>query len=186
MLKTKRLILHQVNISDRKFIVEYLSDDDQAKYLPLDRAYSDIEAQKWFDLRLKHWSRHNFGTFIIYVNSLHSAIGYCGIEHVKNTRLIDIRYGITKQFWGHGYAHESALAVIHYGFSDLCVEKLYGAAVPQNIPSIKLLEKIGMERDNCFYEYGEEVSHYSLTAERYNKVFRDQEETLIKGQYLNS
>ena len=167
--------MHQVKITDRKFIVDYLSDEDQAKYLPLDRAYTNIEAQKWFDFRLKHWSRHNFGTFMIYLKSQSSAIGYCGIEHVRNTQFIDIRYGITKQFWGHGYAHESALAIIKYSFSYLHIEKLYGAAVPQNNPSIKLLEKLGMERDNSFYEYGEEVSHYSLSAERYNKVVTDQE-----------
>lgn len=175
MLKTKRLTLHQVKITDRKFIVDYLSDEDQAKYLPLDRAYTHTEAEKWFDLRLKHWRRHNFGTFIIYLTSKSSAIGYCGIEHVRNTQFIDIRYGTTKQFWGHGYAYESALAIIQYSFSDLCIEKLYGASVPQNIPSIKLLEKLGMERDTSFYEYGEEVSHYSLSAERYNKVATPQE-----------
>ena len=67
-------------------------------------------------------------------------IGYSGIENVRDTPYIDIRYGITKSFRGNGYVYEAALAVLQYGFNSLGFEKLYGAAVPQNIPSIWLLE----------------------------------------------
>ena len=101
-------------------------------------------------------------------------LGYCGIEYVRDTQFIDIRYGLLKRYWGHGYAYEAALAVLQYGFTALGFQKLYGAAVPQNAPSVKLLEKLGMIKDTAFSVYGEEVSHYSLNNINTMKIIAEQ------------
>lgn len=169
LITTDRLYLRQIEKGDKEFITDYLADEELTRYLPLERPYKEDEAFKWFDGRLKHWRQHHFGTFINTLKNSSEVIGYCGIEYVRDTKYIDIRYGILKRFWGHGYAYEAALAVLQYSFTRLGLEKLYGAAVPQNIPSIRLLEKLGMTKDDAFNVYGTEVSHYSLTNPEHNK-----------------
>lgn len=169
MITTDRLYLRQIRKEDKEFITDYLADEELSRYLPLERPYEDDEALNWFNGRLNHWRQHHFGTFIIMLKQSSEVIGYCGIEYVRDTKYIDIRYGIAKSFWGHGYAHEAALAVVQYSFTKLDLKKLYGAAVPQNVPSIRLLEKLEMTKDNAFNVYGDEVSHYSLNNEKHNK-----------------
>lgn len=166
-ITTDRLALRQIKKGDKEFIVKYLVDEELSKYLPLGRPYEEDEALKWFNGRMNHWRQHHFGTFTILLRGSNEVIGYCGIEHVRQTKFIDIRYGILKRYWGQGFAYEAALAVLRYGFNDLGFNTLYGAAVPQNIPSIRLLEKLGMAKDTTFSVYGQEVLHYSLTNHIY-------------------
>lgn len=174
-IKTNRLSLCQIRDDHKDYTIAYLGHAEHAQYLPLERPYTLDEATKWSNDRLEHWQKHNFGTFIIYLQQpVELIIGYCGIEHVRDTPLIDIRYGISKEFWGHGYAHEAALAVLRFGFKTLGLEKLYGAAVPGNIPSLRLLNKLGMEKDNSFDIYGEELNHYSVTVEQFNTILTEE------------
>lgn len=173
MIYTDRLSLRRLNSEDENFIVNYLSVDGHAKYLPLARPYTENEALKWFNGRLYHWRKYLFGTFMVILEQLNESIGYCGIEYVRDTAFIDIRYGITKQFWGHGYAYEAALAVLNYGFRKFGFEKLCGAAVRQNDRSIRLIEKIGMTEDNQFHEYDGDVAHYAITIGEFNNIISE-------------
>jgi ribosomal-protein-alanine N-acetyltransferase len=163
LINTDRLSLRQIRNEDKEFIRNYLADEELSKYLPLERPYNEDEALKWLNGRIVHWRQHNFGTFSVLLNKSPVVIGYCGIEYVQDTQFIDVRYGTLKRYWGHGFAYEAALAVVQYGFNTLGFQKLYGAAVPQNIPSIRLLEKLRMVKDAEFNTYGKEVWHYSLS-----------------------
>lgn len=174
MITTERLSLRKIQTDDEDFIIKFLADEELAKYLPLDRPYNANEASTWFDGRLDHWRLNGFGTFIIVLKHSNDVMGYCGIEYVRGTKFIDMRYGLLKCFWGHGYAYEAALAVLQYGFSVHAFSKLYGAAVPQNIPSIKLLQKLGMSKDSEFNVYGQDVSHYSISLDSYNNNIAEQ------------
>lgn len=171
MISTDRLSLRQIHSEDEKFIVGYLAHEDHARYLPLGRPYTREEALAWFNARSSHWRDYHFGTFIIVLRQTHEVIGYCGLEYVRETKYIDIRYGITRQFWGGNYAYEAALAVLECGFSTLGVEKLYGAAVPQNVPSLGLLKKLGMTKDDEFCSYGDGVVGYSVTSQKHKQIF---------------
>jgi len=169
-LNTNRLSLHQIRSDHQEYIIDYLGHAEHAQYLPLERPYTWDEAAQWFIGRLDHWQKHNFGSFIIYLEqSVEVIVGYCGIEHVRDSQYIDIRYGISKKYWGHGYAYEAALEVLRFGFNTLGLNRLYGAAVPANIPSIKLLKKLGMTKDSNFDVYGEEVNHYSFTVAKHKQ-----------------
>jgi ribosomal-protein-alanine N-acetyltransferase len=174
MIATKRLSLGQVKNVDKDFIINYLACGKHATYLPLERAYTREEALKWFNGRLTHWLQHNFGTFLVQLRQQKVAIGYCGIEYVRDTQYIDIRYGITRQFWGNGYAYEAALAVLKNGFIKHGFEKLHGAAVLKNLASIRLLEKLGMTEDKEFDVYGDGIAHLSVNKEKYTESTTEQ------------
>lgn len=60
--------------------------------------------------------------------------------------------GFTSNIGGNGYATESAKAVIDYGFNNLGLSEVIGRASKDNIASVRVLEKLGMEfwkRDTC-------------------------------------
>ena len=47
------------------------------------------------------------------------------------------------QFWGKGYATESARAALDYGLSSLNMKTVMGLTFPENIASQKVLKKLG-------------------------------------------
>lgn len=156
--------------SDSEFVKNYLSDVETTKYLPLERPYSKNEANEWFNIRLNHWKIHKFGMFILSDNRKVEPIGYCGLEFAKDTKFVDIRYGLSPKVWGKGYAFQAALAILAYGFTALKLHKIYGAAVPKNSPSISVLAKLGMKPDATFDVYGDVVTPYSISREDFEGV----------------
>lgn len=49
-----------------------------------------------------------------------------------------------EEFWNKGFATESALACLHFGFNNLNLNKIIGRGLKENTTSINVLEKIGM------------------------------------------
>lgn len=58
---------------------------------------------------------------------------------------VEIGFRFFKSFWGYGYAYESVLAVLEYLKQLKCV-KIKSRAYKQNLPSVKLIEKLGFTK----------------------------------------
>ncbi|MCF6239423.1 MAG: GNAT family N-acetyltransferase, partial [Candidatus Marinimicrobia bacterium] len=131
------------------------------RYLPNKASYP-IQGLEWAAKRITHWEIHGFGTFILRDKKHIDPIGFCGLEYVKDTLFIDIRYGLVQKVWGKGLAFEAAQTCIQYGFSTLKFDMIYGAAVPENKSSIAVLLKLGMTPDPSFDAYGDVVDSFSI------------------------
>jgi RimJ/RimL family protein N-acetyltransferase len=59
----------------------------------------------------------------------------------------DIGYVIRRAAWGHGYATEAARLVIAFGFEQLGLHRIGATCAPENLASVRVLEKLGMRRE---------------------------------------
>ena len=48
------------------------------------------------------------------------------------------------EFWGRGLATEAALPAIDYGFRQLGLKQIIGLVDPDNVASVRVLEKLGL------------------------------------------
>lgn len=111
--------------------------------------------------RIAHWEAHGFGSYLLTLDS--QTVGYAGLEFVRDTPHIDLRYGLVQEVWGRGLALEAARACLKEGFQKELAETLYGAAVPENKASIAVLKKVGMKP--CEVDlYGDEVAHFCISS----------------------
>ena len=81
-------------------------------------------------------------------------IGFIGISE-KNfeasfTPCHDIGWRLAQSAWGRGYATEGAQRCLKFAFKDLKLEKVYAMAPRVNLASIKIMEKIGMQKVQDF------------------------------------
>lgn len=60
------------------------------------------------------------------------------------TPCIEIGWRLAAEHWGKGYATEGALAALDYGFYDLDLDEIVSFTTPDNLPSRRVMEKIGM------------------------------------------
>ncbi|MEL6142471.1 MAG: GNAT family N-acetyltransferase, partial [Bacteroidota bacterium] len=67
------------------------------------------------------------------------------------TPCIDIGWRLKKAHWGNGYATEGAQACLEYAWNKLDAVEIYAIAVEQNLPSIRVMQKIGMSYYGHFY-----------------------------------
>ncbi len=78
-------------------------------------------------------------------------IGFIGLNYTDFpahfTPAIGIGWRIGSQYWCNGYATEGAKAVLDYGFNKINLEEIVAFTVPDNLRSIKVMERLGMLRD---------------------------------------
>ena len=73
-------------------------------------------------------------------------VGDCGLsaQVIDGNREIEIGYHVRRDLWGQGLAPEAALACRDYGFRQLSVDRLISLIRPENLPSRRVAEKMGM------------------------------------------
>jgi len=178
-IETARLLLSKVDQSSREFWRNYLADPIHTLYLPRNRPYTLDESDSYYWHRLKHWREKGFGTWLIRVRKAESsqsnhgqeqAIGFCGLEYVGNYPHLDLRYGIDRHFQGQAFAPEAARAILETGFGGLALDEIYGAAEHENIASLRVLEKLGMERCYKVDFYGSLVKYFRIDKAKWDTM----------------
>ncbi len=82
-------------------------------------------------------------------------IGFIGLSEqdfeADFTPCTDIGWRLKRNAWGQGYATEGAQRCIDFGLKVLRLKNIKAMAPVVNTPSIKIMEKTGMQRVKNFY-----------------------------------
>ena len=62
-------------------------------------------------------------------------------------RVGEIGYLLHPEYWGRGYATLIAAELVRLAFQDLGLERVAASCRPENIASIRVLEKVGFQRE---------------------------------------
>lgn len=62
----------------------------------------------------------------------------------------EIGWVFNKRYHGQGYATEAAYALLEYGFERLRLHRVIATCQPENVPSYRVMEKLGMRREGHF------------------------------------
>ena len=158
LIETGRLLINKITIDDAAFILELMNDKDWIKNIG-DKGVRTIEdAQAYIQNRfLKTYIESNYGFYTMNLKNTLQIIGIVGLVDRKGIDHIDIGYGILPEFRGKGYAFEAAKAIYDYGYQELNLEKIVAIVNPDNLPSIKLLSKLGLEFEKMVRLPDEEI-----------------------------
>ncbi len=63
-----------------------------------------------------------------------------------------VGYKMDPAYWRRGYCYEALLAGIRMVSQDIGIRRFEALVLPENIPSIRLLEKLGFEREGLLKE----------------------------------
>lgn len=75
-------------------------------------------------------------------------IGFGGIslQPYLELKRVNLGYRFATVAWGRGYATELGQAALAFGFDEHRFDQIFGLVRPQHAASIRVLEKIGMQR----------------------------------------
>jgi len=88
-----------------------------------------------------------YGRWGCYLKDTGELIGFSGLKHLPEFDATDLGYRFLPPYWGQGFATESGVASLRYGFDTIGLERIDGFVLPDNAPSIRVLEKLGFRRD---------------------------------------
>ncbi|HIM30009.1 MAG TPA: N-acetyltransferase [Planctomycetes bacterium] len=86
-------------------------------------------------------------------------IGFCDLEDLD---AVDVGYRFLPGYWGQGLATEACLASVTFGFEVLGLNRIVGFVLPENVASIRVLEKVGMSSEGEVTYDGLRILRYSI------------------------
>lgn len=150
-LRTERLVLREWRDEDLDPFAEINADPEVMRYLvkQMTRAESDHRAAQ---IR-EHFRIHGFGKWAVEVRDTARFIGFVGIERVTFeapfTPNVEIGWRLARGAWGKGFATEAARAAVTFGFDKLRFNEIVSFTVPTNVPSRRVMERLGMTHDSA-------------------------------------
>ena len=111
------------------------------------------EYRDWFLKGMEHDGWPEVGGFwMIEDKATGAVVGWCGLfpmpVPMPDRGPIEIGYCLHPSVRGHGIAREAAARVLRHGFEDLGFDPICGVTDPANWRSQRVLEAIGLRREN--------------------------------------
>lgn len=105
-----------------------------------------------------------YGPYCVSLKPAGTMIGTCGLFKRENLDDPDIGFALLPDYCGKGYAGEAAIAVVDHARNELDIRVLTAIVSPTNVPSIGLIEKLGLTFDRMITMPGEEeaICLYSM------------------------
>jgi ribosomal-protein-alanine N-acetyltransferase len=177
-IETERLILRDILESDVDGIFELDSDPIVHKYLGKNPIKTKQKAAEIIEFIHSQYKNLGIGRFAAIEKKSGDFIGWSGLKlntgekEALNgkTEFYDVGYRLIPRYWGKGYATESALAALDYGFNKMNLDTIVGAAEADNIASNKVLQKIGLKFTNEFTYDNTPCFWYELKNSDYAKT----------------
>jgi RimJ/RimL family protein N-acetyltransferase len=110
--------------------------------------------------QVAHFAQYGFGMCTVELAG--DTIGAAGLQHLEGGPEVEVGYRFLKEHWGNGYATESALASLAWGFEELALERIVAVALETNVASRRVLEKCGLVEIGVEHVYGLEHVKYEI------------------------
>ncbi|QDQ01904.1 GNAT family N-acetyltransferase [Lysinibacillus fusiformis] len=166
-VKSQRLAIREFELHDWQAVYEYTSNMNVMKYIP-EGVFSEEDAKTFVSTNMDE--AKNFPVVLIDENFL---IGHIVFHQYFGEHTYEIGWVFNPKYYNKGYASEAAQAILNYGFKDMQLHRIIATCQPQNIPSYKVMEKIGMRREGYFQKcipHGDEwwdEYYYAVLAEEW-------------------
>ena len=156
-LETERLGLREFTSDDAFFIVELLNTQGWLKFIGDRNVKTKEQAIEYLENGpIKSYEENDFGLWMVELKKDKTPIGMCGIIKRESLEHPDIGFAFLPEYFGKGYAFESASATLAYAKEKLGMEKILAITIPENEKSIRLLEKIGLSLEGSIAATAEE------------------------------
>lgn len=159
-IETERLTLRPFQDADVDPLYAMMSDGEAMKYTYV--ALSREDCEKRLRAYALSESEHGFAPWTVLLRSEEEIIGWGGlnVDPFDPGWGIEVSYLFAPAYWGRGYATELVHTSLQYGFEELSIPLIVAFARPQNIASVRVLEKCGFTF--LRYEPRLERNHYTI------------------------
>lgn len=151
MLKTKRLILRPLEVSDTEAIFEYSKSPAFCRCLQRKTPFTYEQVQKFIDGILKEEPMLYWAVLLKDSGRLIGDCGFC--QYQKDGGRIELCYAVDEAYWNRGYAMEAVFRVMQFGFERIGVNRIQAICNTGNIRSEKVIQKCGLILEGILRQY---------------------------------
>jgi RimJ/RimL family protein N-acetyltransferase len=153
IVETDRLIMRPWRDDDRPALAAICGDAEVRRFYPKVLTAEETSAQ--IDGVIAATARNGFHFAAAELKSTGKLIGFIGLgvipdrlrDVIPGRPRVEIGWQLDKAVWGQGLAPEGARAWLDYGWNTLKLEEIVAFTAAINLPSQRVMEKIGMSRE---------------------------------------
>jgi [ribosomal protein S5]-alanine N-acetyltransferase len=182
-LETERCILRPITLDDAPAVFPLASDPEIARYTSMFGSTLHLvpKETRSFIQRCLDMQRNNYGMcWVIIEKYSDTIIGMMSLFGYSSAhRKAEFGYALSPAYWGMGIATEVSKALIQSVFTQLDLMRLQATVDPENMNSIRVLIKCGMQYEgllrNYYIVHDESRSRamYALTQEEFFAYYAD-------------
>ncbi len=145
IIETERLGMREFSPEDAEDFFALCTNPQVMEYIVGEEIPANVETSREKIANYPDYERHGFGRWACIHKATGRLIGFTGLKRLEDLGdEVDLGYRFFPDFWGQGLATESGLRCIRYGFEVLGLDRIIGLALPDNVASIRVLQKCGM------------------------------------------
>jgi RimJ/RimL family protein N-acetyltransferase len=149
-MPTRRLVFDELTADDVTDMAALLGDPMVMRYYP--RPKDRDEALAWINWNQGLYRQEGYGLWRVRLRATGEFVGDCGLtpQKVGEATEIEVGYHVRADLQGCGYATEAAAACRDHAFDWLDAQRLIAIIHPDNTPSQRVAEKIGLAHERDF------------------------------------
>lgn len=167
-IETERLILREVDYVDEDDLYEMDSDPQVHLYIENKPVKSIDEVRPVIEILKKQYREYGIARWAVTDKSTKECVGWAGLKYFNeplnnHTDFYELGYRFKRKHWGKGFATESSVAILDYGFENLNLDIIYAIVNPENVKSKNVLAKLGFDFQETFDYNGVQIDWLELT-----------------------
>ncbi|MEQ5052848.1 GNAT family N-acetyltransferase [Klebsiella michiganensis] len=167
-IETPRLKLEPYNDSHYEGLRVMDSDAGVMRYITGGIVKTPEETWEGIRRVQARWDKYNFSWWAIKEKSSRVIVGAACLQHLANVdgAPLEIGWRLIPEHNGKGYATEAAQAIVDYAAEQVGATYLVAVADPENIPSQRVMQRLGMTYKTIEQHYDVPCVVYELNIRR--------------------
>jgi ribosomal-protein-alanine N-acetyltransferase len=162
VLETERLVLRPMTAGDADEWWDAIwADDDVIRYLPPEGLVPRERMADRMSWVARHWEAHAFGIWSVRDRETAAFLGHVGL--LSDPPDVELMYAIGRRHQGIGLAGEAVSRVVRFAFVELGLQRIVAIVYPDNVASVRVLEKLGATPDGTVELFGRTMLRYVIT-----------------------
>ena len=148
IFETDCLIIRDLQESDLPALIAMNQDPEVMQYFP--KPYSQAESLRLYQGIQDEVKAYGYSLWAVEEKDSQAFVGLVGLHHsdlriFAGKETVEIGWRLRKEFWNRGYATEAAQACLDFAFQQAGLSEVYSFTSLLNLPSQKVMQKLGME-----------------------------------------
>ncbi|TYO92239.1 RimJ/RimL family protein N-acetyltransferase [Elizabethkingia miricola] len=173
-LETNRLIMRPFEETDAEGLFLLDSNPEVMKYVGGIVSTEVEQSRQMIEFIQNQYKENGVGRLAVIEKSSNILIGWSGLKYLTKEingmkNVYELGYRFLPEYWGKGYATETAIAALNYAFNEIKTDVVYAMAVTENAGSNRVLRKLDFEELGTFLDDGDLCYWYKLEKENYKQ-----------------
>lgn len=158
-IKTTRLTIRPINLSDSEFMFQLVNSEGWLKYIG-DRKVNSVEDAEQYILRILDNPLYFY--HVIELNDSQELVGVISFLKRDNQQFFDLGFAILPIFERRGLAFEASKAYLDAIQANQVFKNIIAISMPNNERSVRLLKRLGFSFQKEFKQMDEVLTIYAM------------------------